>query len=67
MKTEHLIVAPESSHAVAAAIDEALECKRTGEAKTILFCISGHGLFDMSAYDDYFAGRLTDEAYGVAA
>lgn len=67
LKAEHLVVAPEAAHAVAATIDEALECKRTGEAKTILVCISGHGLFDMSAYDDYFAGRLTDEEYSVAA
>ena len=67
LKAEMIVVAPEAAHAVAAAIDEALECKRTGEAKTILVCISGHGLFDMSAYDDYFAGRLRDEEYRAAA
>lgn len=58
-KTEGIIPAPESSHAIAAAIDEALKCKESGEAKTILFNLSGHGLIDMSAYDKYIAGDLT--------
>ena len=66
-RTEGIIPAPESSHAIASAIREALECKATGEKKTILFNLSGHGLIDMSAYDDFFAGNLvpggvTDDA-----
>lgn len=52
--------APESSHAIRVAIDEALECKRTGEKKTVFFNLSGHGLLDLSAYDEYNHGRLKD-------
>ncbi len=59
-KAEGIIPAPETSHAIRGAIDEALKCKESGEAKTILFNFSGHGHFDMSAYDDYLAGNLTD-------
>ena len=59
-KTEGFIIAPESSHAVKGAIDVALECRKTGEAKTILFNMSGHGNLDMSSYDDYLNGRLED-------
>src|SRR5690606_39456387 len=59
-RTEGLVPAPESAHAVRAAIDEALRCKETGEAKTILFGLSGHGNFDLAAYDDYLAGKLVD-------
>jgi tryptophan synthase beta chain len=59
-KCEAIIPAPESGHAIRVAIDEALRCKETGEAKTILFNLSGHGHFDMSAYDAYLAGKLTD-------
>lgn len=59
-KAEGLVPAPESSHAVKVAIDEALKCKETGEEKTILFCLSGHGLFDLSAYDSYNNGNLQD-------
>ena len=55
--------APESTHAIAAAIREARRCKETGEAHTILFCLSGHGHFDMAAYDRYLAGELKDYAY----
>ncbi len=62
-KTESIIPAPESSHAIAAAINEALICKQTGEAKTILFNLSGHGHFDMSAYQDFLAGKITDIEY----
>ena len=62
-RTEGIIVAPETSHAVKAAIDEALKCKKTGEEKTILFNCSGHGNFDMSAYDAYNAGTLVDYEY----
>jgi tryptophan synthase beta chain len=62
-RTEGIIVAPETSHAVKAAIDEALKCRKSGEAKTILFNCSGHGNFDMSAYDAYYAGQLADYEY----
>jgi len=62
-RTEGIIVAPETSHAVKCAIDEALKCKKSGEEKTILFNCSGHGNFDMSAYDAYYAGRLVDYEY----
>ncbi|MBR2146973.1 MAG: TrpB-like pyridoxal phosphate-dependent enzyme [Muribaculaceae bacterium] len=59
-RCEGIIPAPESSHAIAAAINEALKCKVTGEKKTILFNLSGHGLIDMTAYDRYFANDLTN-------
>jgi len=59
-KAEGIIPAPESSHAIAATIKEALKCKETGEEKVILFNLSGHGLIDMAAYDQYFAGNLTN-------
>jgi tryptophan synthase beta chain len=62
-KAEGIVPAPESTHAVRAAIDEALKCKEAGESKTILFNLSGHGYFDMQAYTDYFDGKLTDEPY----
>ncbi len=57
-KTEGLIPAPESSHAIKAAIDIALECKKTGEEKTIVFNLSGHGLLDLQGYADYLEGKL---------
>ena len=57
-RTEGIIPAPESCHAIAAAIREAKKCKETGEEKVILFNLSGHGLIDMAAYDKYFAGDL---------
>ena len=44
-------------------MDAALECKEKGESKTILFNLCGHGHFDMTAYDDYFSGRLADDFY----
>jgi len=66
-RTEGIIPAPESNHAIRACIDEALRCKQTGEAKTLLFNLSGHGHFDMSAYDRYFAGELEDYDYPQAA
>ncbi len=62
-KAEGIIPAPESNHAVRAAIDEAEKCRETGEAKTILFLLSGHGNFDMGAYTDYLAGKLQDLVY----
>ncbi len=62
-RTEGIIPAPESSHAIRAAIDEALAAREAGEERVILFNLSGHGYFDMAAYDDYLAGRLVDVAY----
>ena len=62
-KTEGIVPAPESSHAIKGAIDLALECKEAGEEKTILFNLSGHGHFDMTAYDDYLAGKIKDVDY----
>jgi tryptophan synthase beta chain len=59
-QTESILPAPESSHAIRSAIDEALKCKESGQAKTILFNMSGHGHFDMTAYDDYLSGKLED-------
>jgi tryptophan synthase beta chain len=62
-RTEGIVPAPEANHAVKGAIDEALRCKEEGKARTILFNLCGHGHFDMQAYDDYFAGKLVDQAY----
>jgi len=59
-KIETILPAPESAHAISAAIDEALKCKETGEAKTILFGLTGTGYFDLTAYNDYLAGNMTD-------
>ncbi len=62
-RAEGIVPAPESCHPIRAAIDEALICKQTGEAKTILFNLSGHGHFDMASYDKYFKGELEDYDY----
>jgi len=62
-RSEGIVPAPESAHAIRAAIDEALRCKEAGEAKTILFNLSGHGHFDMGAYDRYLSGDLEDYEY----
>ncbi len=59
-QTEGIVAAPESNHAVKAAIDIALECKRTNVPKTILFNLSGHGLLDLKAYEDKLANKLVD-------
>jgi tryptophan synthase beta chain len=59
-RSEGIIPAPESSHAIAAVRQIAEECKQSGDAKTILFNMSGHGHFDMSAYDNYLDGKLED-------
>ena len=59
-RTEGILPAPESSHAIRAAIDEALRCKETGEEKTILFGLTGTGYFDMYAYEKFNDGRMTD-------
>jgi len=58
--TEGLTAAPEAAHAVKVARDEALRCKRENKAETIVFELSGHGFFDMAAYDAFFAGKLED-------
>lgn len=57
-KAEGIVPAPESCHAIAATVAEAQRCKQSGEQKVILFCLSGHGLMDMSAYDQYISGSL---------
>ena len=62
-KTEGLVPAPESAHAIRAAIDEALDAKQKGEKRVILFNLSGHGNFDLTAYQDYLAGKLQDYEY----
>ncbi len=60
---EGIVPAPEANHAVKGAIEEALRCKREGKAENILFCLSGHGHFDMAAYTKYLEGDLKDEGY----
>jgi tryptophan synthase beta chain len=62
-KSEGIVPAPESTHAIAATIREARRCAETGEPKTLLFNLSGHGHFDMTSYDRYFAGELEDYDY----
>ena len=63
IQTEGIIPAPEPSHAIKGAIDEALKCKETGEEKVILFLLCGHGYFDMQAYDDYLQGKILPYEY----
>ena len=62
-RVEGVLPAPEATHAVKGAIDEALKCKAEGSSKVILFNLCGHGHFDMQAYTDFFAGKLTDITY----
>ena len=62
-RTEGIISAPETNHAIRVTIDEALKCRETGEAKTILLAHSGHGHFDLAAYDAYLSGKLEDYEY----
>lgn len=66
-RSEGILPAPESGHAVRAAIDEALKAKEAGQARAILFNLSGHGHFDMGAYDAYFARKLQDYEYPAEA
>ena len=66
-RSEGIIPAPESSHAIRAAIDEARRADEAGQRRVILFNLSGHGHFDMSAYDAYLAGALQDYAYPAEA
>ncbi len=65
-RTEGIITAPEPCHDIKVAIDEALKCKKSGEAKTILIAHSGHGHFDLGAYDEYLSGRMKDYEYPEA-
>jgi tryptophan synthase beta chain len=65
-RSEGIIPAPETAHAIRVAIDEALKCKASGKSQVIAFNFSGHGHFDMAAYDDYFAGKLQDFEYPAA-
>jgi tryptophan synthase beta chain len=62
-RTEGIVPAPEPTHALAAAVQEAMRCKETGEEKVILTAMCGHGMLDMAAYDAYFAGELVDHEY----
>ena len=62
-RTEGILSAPETNHAIRVTIDEALKCKESGEAKTILLAHSGHGHVDMAAYEAYLSGKLEDYAY----
>ncbi|OGO50642.1 MAG: TrpB-like pyridoxal-phosphate dependent enzyme [Chloroflexi bacterium RBG_16_63_12] len=65
-KAEGIIPAPEAAHAIRVTIDEALECKKTGQKKVIAFNLSGHGHFDMMAYEAYHHGKLEDYEYPQA-
>jgi len=62
-KSEGIIPAPETAHAIKAVIDEAARCKEEGKQRTIFFNLSGHGNFDLTAYADFLAGKLEDYAY----
>lgn len=62
-RAEGILPAPEANHAVKGAIDEALLCKKEGKSRVILFNLCGHGHFDMQAYMDFMAGKLTDQRY----
>ena len=62
-RTEGHVPAPEPSHAIKVVIDEALKCKESGEKKTILLALSGHGHFDLGAYDEFLSGNLKDYEY----
>lgn len=66
-RNEGILPAPESSHAIRAAIDEALDAKQAGEARNILFGLSGHGHFDLAAYDAFVAGKLVDYEHPQSA
>ncbi|HWQ53700.1 MAG TPA: hypothetical protein VN442_08445, partial [Bryobacteraceae bacterium] len=59
-RTEGILPAPESSHAIRGAIDEAIAAREEGKPRSILFCLSGHGHFDLASYDNYLSGKLQD-------
>jgi tryptophan synthase beta chain len=61
-RTEGILPAPESAHAIRAAMDEAIAAREEGRSRTVLFCLSGHGHFDLAAYENYLAGKLQDYA-----
>ena len=63
-RAEGIIPAPESCHAIAATIREANKCKEEGKQKTLLFCLTGHGLIDATAYEQYINGDLTNYTFG---
>ena len=65
-RTEGIVPAPEATHAVKGAVAAAMECKKKGESKTILFNLCGHGHFDMKAYGDYFDNNLAEDNYDEA-
>jgi tryptophan synthase beta chain len=65
-RTEGILPAPESAHAIRTAIDEAMKAKETGEKKVILFNLSGHGHFDLTSYNKYLSGQLEDYVYPEA-
>jgi tryptophan synthase beta chain len=65
-RSEGILPAPEPSHAVYQAMEEALACKESGEAKTIVFNLCGHGHFDMAAYENYLSGKLSDYEFSDA-
>jgi tryptophan synthase beta chain len=62
-RTEGILPAPESSHAIRAAMDEAIAAKEEGKSRVILFCLSGHGHFDLASYESYLSGKLQDYEY----
>jgi tryptophan synthase beta chain len=62
-RTEGIIPAPEAAHAIRAAVEEAEQAKEAGEERVILFNLSGHGHFDLAAYDSYLAGTLEDPEF----
>jgi tryptophan synthase beta chain len=62
-RTEAILPAPESAHAIRAAVDEALAAKEEGKPRVILFCLSGHGHFDLGSYESYLSGKLLDYEY----
>ena len=62
-RSEGIVPAPETGHAICAAVEEALQAKEAGEERVILFNLSGHGHFDMAAYESYLRGNLQDFAY----
>jgi tryptophan synthase beta chain len=62
-RNEGIVIAPETAHAVKAVIDEALNCRKSGEEKVILFNNSGHGHFDLSSYEAHIQGKLEDYEY----
>ncbi|MDX6280302.1 MAG: tryptophan synthase beta chain, partial [Kribbellaceae bacterium] len=65
-RTEGIVPAPEPAHALAAAVEEALRCKETGEEKVILTALCGHGHLDLPAYDAYLSGAMIDRAWDDA-